>query len=61
MTVLALSATNVLTIVTFVGMVVVVGWLISVVARGSGESDRRREEAARAHFTRHGRWPDEEE
>jgi hypothetical protein len=61
LTVLAFSATNVLTVVTVVGMVVVVGWLISVVARGSGRSDRRREEEARDYFTRHGRWPDEEE
>lgn len=61
MTVLALSATNVLTIITVVGMVLVVGWLISVVARGSGRSERRREEEARDYFTRHGRWPDEED
>jgi len=24
-----------------------------------GDADRRAEDAARAHFDRHGRWPDE--
>jgi hypothetical protein len=51
--------TTVFTVFTVVGCFAVVGWLIWVLAHGSGEEDRRAEEAAREYFDRHGRWPDE--
>jgi hypothetical protein len=51
--------TAVFTAFTVLGCFAVVGWLIWVLARGSGEDDRRAEEAAREYFDRHGRWPDE--
>jgi hypothetical protein len=51
--------TIVLTVLTAIGTVAVVAWLIWIIAHGSGEDDRRAEEAAREHYDRHGRWPDE--
>ena len=39
--------TIVFTVFTVVGCFAVVGWLIWVLAHGSGEEDRRAEEAAR--------------
>jgi len=37
-----------------VGAIVVLAW-----AAGGGHRDRDAEDAARAHFDAHGRWPDE--
>jgi len=51
--------TDAFTVFTVVGCFAVVGWLIWVLAHGSGENDRRAEEAAREYYDRHGRWPDE--
>jgi hypothetical protein len=51
--------TDLFTAFTVLGCFAVVGWLIWIVAHGSGESDRRAEEAAREHFDRHGSWPDD--
>jgi len=51
--------TIILTVLTFIGAAAVVGWLVWILAHGSGEDDRRAEEAAREHYDRHGRWPDE--
>jgi hypothetical protein len=51
--------TLVLTVLTVIGSFAVVVWLISIIARGSGEPDRRAEEAARDFYDLHGRWPDE--
>jgi hypothetical protein len=51
--------TDAFTVFTVVGCFAVVGWLIWVLAHGSGEDDRRAEEAAREYYDRHGRWPDE--
>jgi hypothetical protein len=51
--------TDLFTAFTVLGCVAVVGWLIWVLAHGSGEEDRRAEEAAREHFDRTGTWPDD--
>jgi hypothetical protein len=51
--------TDAFTVFTVVGCFAVVGWLIWVLAHGSGEDDRRAEEAAREYYDRHGRWPDD--
>jgi flagellar basal body-associated protein FliL len=43
-------------IIALLGAIVVVGGLCYFMAVGD---DREEEEAAREHFARHGRWPDE--
>ena len=50
--------TDAFTVFTVVGCFAVVGGLIWVLAHGSGEDDRRAEEAAREYYDRLGRWPD---
>ena len=45
------------TVVALIGSVAGVAGLIWVAARGHGERDA--EDAARAHFEAHGRWPDD--
>jgi hypothetical protein len=52
--------TDIYTALTIIGCFAVVGWLIWIIARGSGEDDRRAEEAAREYYDRHGSWPDEQ-
>lgn len=47
--------------VAAVGTFAVIGWLLHVVLRSTGDSDRAKEEAAREYFDRHGRWPDDED
>lgn len=48
---------TVASVVGTVGGIAGIVWLVRI-ARG-GHHERHREDAARAHFDRHGRWPDE--
>ena len=38
--------------------VLLVGWLVRI--GNQGDEERRAEDAAREHYSRHGRWPDED-
>jgi hypothetical protein len=49
--------TDVVSLVAAAGGVAAMIWLIVVAFQGDPE--RRAEEAARAYFDEHGRWPDE--
>lgn len=56
---LSVVFTLILTVLTVLGSFAVCAWLVWIIARGSGEPDRRAEEAARDYYDVHGRWPDE--
>ncbi len=48
------------TMVAALGSFAVIGWLLYIVLRSVGDSDRDQEEAAREYFDRYGRWPDDD-